>query len=181
MRTIAAKWSSPATRQLICAVVLATLGAAAATPMRAQAPAAPTSSYAPVSAGCDYQRCALGIAPVWNGLAVVRGAEREQVANLSFFWPVDLEAPFRGDSARAYALRAVHTRRVAATLTDAGALLMAVAVLRGVQTKPLDGIGRAAAIAGAAAFVLSVPLHFRADGWLSRAVWWHNASAAAAR
>ena len=160
------------------AAVLAMLGIATVTPLHAQRPAASATPRAVVrAAGCDYQRCALGISPVWNGLAVVRGAEEERVANLNFFWPMNVEPAFAGDSARTYATRAVRTRRIAATLTDAGGVLMAVAAIRGARSGRVDGGGRVAALVGAGAFALSVPLHFQADGWLSRAVWWHNADA----
>jgi hypothetical protein len=168
----------PAARRWVITVALALLGMSLAAPLRGQM--ATVSNPLPgtsASGGCDYQRCALGIAPVWNGLAVVRGVDRDQVANLNFFWVRDVTAAFAGDSARAYAVRAVHTRRLAATLTDAGALLLAAAATRGVQVGRLDGGARVAALVGAGAFAVSVPLHFQADGWLSRAVWWHNAKA----
>ncbi len=127
------------------------------------------------AADCPYARCALGISPAWNGLLVVRGPERVRAANLNFFLPRGIDAAFAGDSARGYASRAVATRRTAAVLTDAGALLLAVAGARAAGAGRLDRAGRATAIAGAAAFALSVPLQFAADGLLARAVWWHNA------
>src|SRR3982751_7004456 len=46
---------------------------------------------------CTYHECALGIAPTWNGLAVVRGTGGPRVANLHFFWPADISPALRGD------------------------------------------------------------------------------------
>jgi hypothetical protein len=158
-------------------LLLAALVCLASLPVRAQRAATAAPTGAPIEkASCGYLHCALGIAPVWNGLAIVQGPERTQVANLHFFWPHHVDAAFVGDSALASAARAVHTRRVAAVLTDAGGLLLAAAAVRVAQTGHLGGSERALAIAGAGAFVMSVPLHFSADGWLSRAVWWHNAA-----
>lgn len=129
----------------------------------------------PAAADCPYSRCALGISPAWNGLLVVRGPERAREANLNFFLPREIGAAFAGDSARAYASRAVATRRAAAVFTDFGALLLAVAAARAGAAGRLDRAGRVTAVAGAAAFVVGVPLQFSADGLLARAVWWHNA------
>jgi hypothetical protein len=161
----------------IVASMFALIAIMLAPPLHAQMAAASSTRPAAVtSAGCDYQHCALGIAPVWDGLAVVRGAGQDRVANLNFFWARDVTDAFAGDSARTYAVRAVHTRRMAATLTDGGALLLAAAAIRGLRTRRVDGGTRVAAFIGAGAFAVSVPLHFQADGWLSRAVWWHNAA-----
>ena len=136
----------------------------------------------PVGSNCDYRSCALGIAPAWNGLAVVRGAAGPRVANLNFFWPRDISVALRGtdrslrgaDSAAAQARRAVQIRRVGAALTDVGLLLAAtaaVSALRAGRLRESDGwVGGA----GLAALGLSVPFQFGADGALSRAVWWHN-------
>jgi hypothetical protein len=66
-------------------------------------------------------------------------------------------------------------RRVASTLTDAGALLLAVGGARTLAAGRVDGVGRAVLATGAVAFGASVPLQFAADGHLSRAVWWRNA------
>src|SRR5213082_3262736 len=80
--------------------------------------------------GCAYEECALGIAPKWNGLMVVRGTRGEAVDNLHFFFPHDVSGTFLGDSPRvsvarpevdsavAHARRAVRLRRIGATLTD---------------------------------------------------------------
>lgn len=83
---------------------------------------------------CSYAACAIGIAPRWNGLAVVRGTSGSQVANLHFLWPRDVTGAFRGtssvtpgvDSTFAQARRAVRRRRIGAALTDDGALSRAV-------------------------------------------------------
>lgn len=136
-------------------------------PVRAQPPG-PASS-------CNYARCALGIVPAWNGLLITRGASHERVANLGFFWAGSLDHVFAGsDSAVAYGRRAVRTRRAAAALTDLGALALGVASIRGLANGRLSTGDRAAAVAGAAAFAVSVPLQFAADGQLSRAIWWRN-------
>lgn len=152
-------------------VLVTALACIASASLPAQAPRDVASPPADAVASLAYRRDALGIAPVWNGLAVVRGAERARVANLNFFWPRRIDDAFQGDSARVYASRAIRTRRVAAVLTDAGAVLLAAAVVR---RGPGDAVARGIAYAGAGAFALSVPLHFAADDWLARAVWWHN-------
>jgi hypothetical protein len=129
----------------------------------------------PSDSACTYEQCALSIAPVWNGLAVVRGAAAERVANLGFFWAGPLLRAFPGaDSAAWYGARAVHVRRTAAVLTDVGGLLVVYALGRRVGSERLSRDAQVALAAGAAAVAVSVPLHFVADGHLSRAVWWHN-------
>ena len=40
--------------------------------------------------------------------------------------------------------------------------------------REFDGFSKVLTITGAASVGISVPLHFAADGMLSRAVWWHN-------
>jgi hypothetical protein len=133
-------------------------------------------------ADCPYESCALGIAPRWNGLAIVRGASGPRVANLSFFWPHDVTAVLRGpnagvagaESAAREARRAVRLRRIGAALTDGGILLGAVALLRASRAGRVEGGDATIAAAGGAALALSVPFQFAADGALSRAVWWHN-------
>jgi hypothetical protein len=137
---------------------------------------------APVVADCPYATCALGIAPRWDGLAIVRGTAGPRVATLSFFWPRDVTAVLRGartrvagaDSAAREARRAVRLRRIGAVLTDGGILLGAVALVRASRTGRVERGDGALAGAGGAALALSVPFQFAADGALSRAVWWHN-------
>lgn len=133
---------------------------------------------------CSFRACALVISPRWNGLALVRGPGGPQVANLNFFWPRDVSAalsssqPVLGpsaDSSLAEARRAVHVRRIGAVLTDGAALLGAVALVRTARAgrfRRSDGVITAASVA---ALGLSIPVHFAADGALSRAVWWQNA------
>jgi len=148
------------------------------------------SSQAQAVSICTYRRCALGIAPTWNGLAVVRGVDGQRVANLNFFWPHDIAAdlskgaglatgavtfgPIVADSATLHARRAVHLRRIAAVFTDAGLLLGGYVVARAAANSRLTNADRALGIAGASAFAVGVPLQFAADGALSRAVWWYN-------
>ena len=131
---------------------------------------------------CAYSACALNIAPRWNGLAVVRGADGPQVANLGFFWPRDVSAPLRGpsalvpgaDSAAAQARQAIHLRRIGAVLTDGGVLVATIGTigaLRAGHVRAIDGVMIGV---GGAALGVSVPFQFAADGALSRAVWWHN-------
>lgn len=146
----------------------------------AQSPSA--KGRAPVSTRCDYSECALGIAPTWNGLAVVRGIDGDRVANLNFFWPREVSRAMVGsdaaapglDSAVAQARRAVHIRRIGAAFTDAGIVLAATAAVRALSAGKLRRSDGVIAGAGAASLGLSVPFQFAADGALSRAVWWHN-------
>jgi len=134
-------------------------------------------------AGCSYEDCALGIAPAWNGLLVVRGSAGRRVANLNFFLPRDIAPVLRGDdpstfgadSAHAQARRAVALRRIGAGLTDLGALATVVAVARAASMGRVSRTEQVVGGAGLAALLVSVPLQFAADGALSRAVWWHNA------
>lgn len=131
--------------------------------------------------GCSYRECALGIAPRWNGLAVVRGEGGPRVANLHFFWPGDISPALRGDpfargadSAVASARRAIALRRAGAALTDIGVVATGVALASGLRAHRAGPAQRAAGGVGIAALLVSVPLQFAADGALSRAVWWHN-------
>lgn len=143
---------------------------------RAQAPVAAMTP-------CTYRACALSIAPRWNGLAIVSGTVGSAVANLNFFWPRDVSAALRGpsldaigaDSAVVEARRALRLRRIGAALTDGGAALGAVALVRAVNAHHFRRSDGALAAAGAAALGLGIPFQFAADGALSRAVWWHNA------
>lgn len=135
-----------------------------------------------VAVECSYRECALSIAPVWNGLTVVRGADGRRVANLDFFLPRDIAPALRGDapgaagadSAFAHAERAVALRRVASVLTDVGGVATIVAVVRAASAGRARRPDQVVGGAGLAALLVSVPLQFAADGALSRAVWWHN-------
>jgi hypothetical protein len=162
-------------RSLVCASVLALLPSLLwAPPAVAQATA--TDAASSPSPRCDYQRCALGIVPAWNGLLVTRGATEQRVANLGFFWTRSLEAVFAGsDSAQRVARGAVRVRRVAAVLTDVGALAVGYAAVSRLSRGEWTGTGQAVGLTGAVLFGASVPLHFAADGLLSRAIWWKNA------
>ena len=137
---------------------------------------------ASVDAQCSYRECALSIAPVWNGLTVVRGADGRRVANLDFFLPRDVAPALRGDapgavgadSAFAHAERAVALRRVGAVLTDMGGVAMVIAIVRAASAGRASRSDQVVGGTGLAALLVSVPLQFAADGALSRAVWWHN-------
>lgn len=130
---------------------------------------------------CSYRECALSIAPTWNGLAIVRGADGRRVANLNFFLPRDITPALRGepsaigaDSALAHAERALALRRAAAVLTDVGGVAMVAALVHAASGGRADRSAKVAGGAGLAALIVSVPIQFAADGALSRAVWWHN-------
>jgi len=151
---------------------------AATSPARAQDSAV---EAAPHDSVCSYRACALGIAPAWNGLAVVRGTGGPRVANLHFFWPADISTALRGDpsargadSAAASARRAIALRRAGAALTDLGVVATGVAVVSGLRARRQRTQERVVGGVGFAAILVSVPLQFAADGALSRAVWWHN-------
>jgi hypothetical protein len=130
---------------------------------------------------CAYGDCALGIAPTWNGLAVVRGTGGPRVANLHFFWPHDVSTALRGDpsaigadSAATSARRAIALRRAGAALTDLGVIATGVALVSGLRARRAGTGERVVGGVGLASILVSVPLQFAADGALSRAVWWHN-------
>ena len=150
---------------------------AATTPARAQV----SATAAARDSVCTYSECALGIAPTWSGLAVVRGTGGPRVANLHFFWPADISPALRGDpsargadSAAASVRRAISLRRAGAALTDLGVVATGVAVVSGLRARRMRTQERAVGGLGFAAILVSVPLQFAADGALSRAVWWHN-------
>ena len=126
-------------------------------------------------ANCTYESCALGLAPVWNGLAITRGISERPIAVLGFFWPDDVTPLFRDDPA-AYeaATEAVRMRTVAAAFTDGGLLLLATGLARAGFQREFDGLSKALIGVGGVSVGISVPLQFAADGYLSRAVWWHN-------
>lgn len=156
-------WKKFAPRAAVVAVAM--LLVAAPSVSEAQSSVAPCTVYA---------ECAYNLVPRGLGLAVVRGEREEYIASLGFLRAGTLRGAFEGDSlADALGRQAVRTRRAAATLTvssliaiaGAGAVLLA------------DGPDEAAiglAAYGGVALGLSVPLQFKADGQLSRAVWQYN-------
>lgn len=153
-------------RPQIFAVVAALLLAPHAVAGQTASPAAPP---------CDYAACALNVVPAWNGLAVVRGADEERVALLGFFRARALDHVFAGDTAALMlARRAVRTRRIAAALTDLGAVLLVTGATLAITDDGVDGTTAALLAAGAVSLGVSVPLQFAADGHLSRAVWRFN-------
>lgn len=160
---------------LTCCALPATVAAQTTTPIAAS-PATPNDS------ACSYHACALTIAPRWDGLAVRQGTTGPTIANLHFFWPIDITAALRGadttavgaDSAATHAWRAVNLRRVGAGFTDLGVVVATVTVLRSLAQGRFAERDQILAGAAVGAFVVSVPLQFAADGELSRAVWWHN-------
>ena len=145
--------------------------------LAAQAPAAGSRDTA-----CSYQRCALTIVPSWNGLAVTRGVTGDRVALLHFFLPRNVSRDIAGpdsaapgaERARAEGYRAVQLRRTAAGFSDGGALLLAAASVGALKAGRMRRQDAVLAGIGGAAFAVSVPLQFAADGALSRAVWWYN-------
>jgi hypothetical protein len=122
---------------------------------------------------CSYERCALGIAPRLTALDVVRGSNQERVASLAFLWPRGVAAPFAGDSASlSHAHTAVRLRRVGAVMTDVAIALGGAGIAR--FSSHSAGSARNLLIASTALLGASVPIHFAADGELSRAVWLFN-------
>ena len=126
-------------------------------------------------ANCTYESCALGLAPRWDGLAITRGISQRPIATLGFFWPADIRPVF-ADNAQALeaADQALQARTVGAILTDAGLLLLGTGLARAGFQREFDGLSKALTLTGAAAIGVSIPFQFAADGYLSRAVWWHN-------
>lgn len=124
---------------------------------------------------CTYQECALGLAPVWNGLAVTRGESQQEVAVLGFFWHADVSQAFEGDRQAVQKARdAMATRQVGAVLTDVGIVLAFTGIARGLYHHDWDKFSTTLALGGGTALVASVPFQFAADGYLSRAVWLFN-------
>jgi hypothetical protein len=166
---------------VIGALVIVTARPRVAAAQQAAAPAA-AASATPNDSVTAYRGGAFSIAPRWDGLAVVRGARRETVANLHFFWPRDITAELRGadttavgiDSLTHHVQRAVALRRAGAGFTDLGLLTMGVAIVRSLRDGRFATRDQQLAAAAVGALVVSVPLQFGADGELSRAVWWHN-------
>ena len=156
-----------ATRTTACAPVLAALLTISSIA------GAQRVDTAPVSATCDYRHCAFNIIAALHGLRVVRGADEVQVGTLGFFWTRDLSDRFDGEGREA-ARTAVRTRRRGALFTDVGLALLATGAARA-ATNDLDRGAANLMLAGAAIVGVSVPLQFRADKHLARAVWQHNA------
>ena len=131
---------------------------------------------------CTYSACALAIAPRWNGLAVVRGSDGPQVANLHFFWPRDVRVALRGsssltagaDSAAAQARQAIRLRRIGAAPPTPSRMpsVARTCPARRAPIAPIVAMTTPPSVS--AALGVSVPFQFAADGALSRAVWWHN-------
>lgn len=137
----------------------------------------PRESEAQVRApsNCTYQSCALGLAPVWDGLAVVRGDSEKRVATLGFFLPGDVSSVFADDPDALDAARdAVSIRQIGAVLTDGGLALAATGIARALFRRDWDKLSTALTAAGVASLGVGVPFQFAADGQLSRAVWLYN-------
>lgn len=169
-------------QRLTRALMTALFAATAPRLVVAQQAVVTTPAAPPPNDSATYRSAALSIAPRWDGLAVVRGASRETVANLHFFWPRDITPELRGtdstaiglDSLTRHARRAVALRRAGAGFTDLGVLTMTVAIVRSLRDGRFATRDQQLAAAAVGALVVSVPLQFAADGELSRAVWWHN-------
>jgi hypothetical protein len=124
---------------------------------------------------CNYERCALGLAPVWNGLAITRGEEQRKVAVLGFFWPGDVSRVFEDDREATQAAEdAMSIRQIGAILTDAGIVMATTGVARALFRRDWDKVATGLAVAGGVSLGASVPFQFGADGYLSRAVWFFN-------
>lgn len=143
----------------------------------AVAPVAANAQGTAVAAdpNCTYQICALGLAPVWDGLAVVRGESERRIATLGFFVPGDISEVFRDDADALDAAReAVRIRRIGAVMTDAGLVLAATGLARALFQRDFDKLSAALTLAGGLSLGASIPVQFAADGYLSRAVWLYN-------
>lgn len=152
----------------LTAIVSLALIASSSAVSRAQAPAS-------TPANCTYQTCALGLAPVWNGLDVTRGDSQRTVATLGFFIPQDISSVFAEDAeARDAARDAFRLRQIGAGLTDAGVILAATGLARALFNWDWDGWSTGLTLAGGASLAAGVPFQFAADGALSRAVWLFN-------
>jgi hypothetical protein len=126
-------------------------------------------------ANCTYESCALGLAPRWDGLAITRGISQRPIANLGFFYPGDIRPVFADNpQALEAAEQAIQARTVGAILTDAGLVLLVTGLARAGFQREFDGLSKALTFGGAASIGVSIPFQFAADGYLSRAVWWHN-------
>jgi membrane-associated phospholipid phosphatase len=140
------------------------------------APRGLEAQQAPASAApcIQYNSCAYNLVPRGLGLAVVRGEQEDHVATLGFLWPGRLDGVFSGDAdAERLGRSALRTRRVAATLTVGGLLTMAAGgAALALDAEEEVAIGLAAG--GGAMLAISIPLQFRADGLLARAVWLYN-------
>src|SRR5438309_744906 len=83
-----------------CHVLLSVCALPTALAAQTVTPAA-VPAGSPNDSSCSYHSCAFTIAPRWNGLAVKQGAGGATVANLHFFWPVDLTDALRGSDTTA--------------------------------------------------------------------------------
>jgi hypothetical protein len=135
--------------------------------------AVPSAGAQAADSTCTYRQCALNIVPVLHGLTVVRGEQETPLATLGFLWTRDVSGIFDA-AARDAARDAVRTRRLAAVFTDLGLGLLVVGATRA-ASEDLDRTAATLMLAGTATFAISVPIQFRADAHLSRAVWRHNA------
>lgn len=126
-----------------------------------------------IPAECAYRDCAYNIIAALHGLRVVRGEQETPVGTLGFLWTNDISAAFDGSS-QATARSAVRVRRWGALLTDVGLALIIVGAVDA-AANDLDRSSANFMLGGAATLGLSVPLQFRADTHLARAVWQHNA------
>jgi len=142
-------------------VVLMALALMSGRARRASAQAAP----------CSYDACALSLIPRMSGLDVARGVREERVGSLGFLFPRDVRAAFDGSAAaQHHAGRALSIRRVAALLTDAGAVLAASGAAHAMATSSGRRASVTISLAGAALVGASVWPQFAADAELSRAV-----------
>jgi len=124
---------------------------------------------------CAYDRCALSIVPRLFALDVVRGAREDRVASLAFLLPKRVVPAFVGSEvAERHAAHAFRLRRTAAVLTDLGLVVAVSAGSRAAATARGRSTAATMTGVGLAMVASSVPIHFAADGELSRAVWEYN-------
>ena len=154
----------------VCAIVSLT-----ALAILSSAPAGAQARPARADPNCTYQTCALGVAPVWNGLEVTRGDSQRRVGMLGFFVPEDISSVFADDPEAADVARdAFRVRQIGAVLTDAGIVIAATGIARALFHWEWDSWATGLTLAGGASLAAGIPFQFAADGALSRAVWLYN-------
>lgn len=121
--------------------------------------------------GCGYDRCALQLLPRLSAIDIVQGGDERRVGSLSFFAPQTVRGAFTSSAtAQVHADHALGFRRAGAALTDIGGVLAILGIARAAATSDHRRGSVAAGALGGILVGISVPLQFRADAELSRAV-----------